>query len=464
MSFPRAIGISYSPHPDDGTFAGRLLGADGKTTLRAGFGTYYTAFEATTLGVLAANAPYGTTYTSPLPPTFQNPFVTASTGQDLGQQFPVQLAPAGASRSHPDVSVNWGQFTPISGIPAFSTANRVPYVEEYTASVERQLSKALTVSLTYTGNTGHRLLAIEEANPGNQALCLSLSQANEVAAGSPVCGPTFESSVFTRPDGTVVNGTRGPLGPNFGSNASQLTVGSSNYNAGEINVHYTSRRLEVIGAYTYSKSLDQASNVGDEINPVDPALSYGLSAFDIRNNFVVSYNYELPIDQFFSEHKRLTTGWRFSGITHIASGFPVTLVNNSDNSLLGTLDNGINNFFVDLPQTTGQSLAVNHNPRSNRIYFNAGAFTFQPLGTNGDAKRRYFDGPGEANFDVALQKAVQIREGKSVEARFEAFNVFNHTQFFGPSSVAGTLGSSNFGQVVSAAPPRICQAALRLVF
>ena len=147
-----------------------MFGADGRTTFRLGFGSYYTAFEATTLGVLAANAPYGTTYTSPLPPLFQNPFITASSGQNLGQQFPVHLAPTGASRENPNATINWGEFTPISGIPAFSSSNRVPYIEEYTASVERQISKALTVSFTYTGNVGHRLLVIEEANPGNQAL------------------------------------------------------------------------------------------------------------------------------------------------------------------------------------------------------------------------------------------------------------------------------------------------------
>ena len=462
--FSPRIGISYSPHPNAGSVAERMFGGEGKTTLRAGFGSYFTAFEATTLGVLAANAPYGITYTSPLPPLFQDPFITASTGQNLGQQFPVHLAPAGASRSNPNPNINWSEFTPISGIPAFSSDNRVPYVEEYTASFERQVSKALTVSLTYTGNTGHRLLVIKEANPGDQALCLSLSQASQVAAGSPTCGPTLESSVFTRANGTVVNGTRGPLGPNFGSNASQLTAGYSSYNAAEINVHYSTGRFELIGAYTYAKSLDQGSNFGDEVNPVDPSLSYGLSSFDLRHNFVVSYNYELPFDKLFDNHSRLIGGWRLSGITHISTGFPVTLVNNSDNSLLGTLDNGINNFFVDLPQTTGQPLALNHNPRKTGVYFNPDALTFQPVGTNGNAKRRYFYGPGEDNFDLALQKSFPLREDKALELRFESFNVFNHTQFFGPTSVGGTLGTSNFGDVVSASAPRICQAAARFSF
>ncbi len=463
--FSPRLGISYTPHPPSNSLAERLFGEDGKTTLRAGFGMYYTAIEATTLGVLAANAPYGTTYTSPAPSLFQDPFITASTGQNLGQQFPVQLAPAGASRSNPNVDINWAQFTPISGIPGFSSTNRIPYVEEYTASIERQLSKTLTVSLTYTGNTGHRLLVIEEANPGDPALCLSLSQPSQVAAGTLTCGPTLESSVFTAADGTVFNGTRGPLGPNFGSDANQLTIGLSNYNAGEINVHYIANRLEVIGAYTYAKSLDESSNVGEEVNPINPRLSYAISAYDIRHNFVVSYNYELPFETLLHDRPGIAKGWRLSGITHISTGFPITLVNNSDDSLLGTLNNGINNFYVDTPQTTGEPLALNHNPRTNGgVYFNPNALTLQPLGTPGNTKRRYFYGPGQANYDMALQKSIPLKDEKAIEFRFESFNVFNHAQFFGPTSVSGVLGSSNFGQVVSASPGRIYQGAIRVSF
>jgi hypothetical protein len=133
--------------------------------------------------------------------------------------------------------------------------------------------------------------------------------------------------------------------------------------------------------------------------------------------------------------------------------------------LLGTLNNGINNFFVDTPQTTGQPLALNHDPRSNGgVYFNSNALTFQPFGTPGNAKRRYFYGPGQSNFDMALQKAILLKDERALELRFESFNVFNHTQFFGPSSVSGILGSSNFGEVVSASPARICQGAIRLSF
>ena len=70
--FSPRLGLSYSPNGSADSFVGKLLGGPGKTSLRAGFGMYYTSIEALTLGVLAANAPYGTTYSSPAPPLFSD--------------------------------------------------------------------------------------------------------------------------------------------------------------------------------------------------------------------------------------------------------------------------------------------------------------------------------------------------------------------------------------------------------
>ena len=243
-------------------------------SLRAGFGMYYTSIEALTLGVLAANAPYGTTYSSPAPPLFSDPFVTASTGDDLGQYFPVKFAPLNSSRNHPDPNVDWSQYIPISGIPAYPVTNRIPYTEQYMFSIERQFGSNTLFSASYVGNQSHRLLVLVESNPGDPALCLS----------TPGCGPFTETE----------SGTRGPLGSSFGSNTNQSTIGNANYNAFELSLRHTSGRLQMFASYTFSKSMDQSSSVGEEVNPVDPALSYALSAFDVKHNFVVSYAYELP--------------------------------------------------------------------------------------------------------------------------------------------------------------------------
>ena len=391
------------------------------------------AIEALTVGILAGNAPFGITYSSPAPPLFATPFISASTGQNQGQPFPVALVTQKASSSNPNSNVNWSQYEPISGIPGYSASNRIPYVDEYMFSLERQLGANTVLSVSYVGTQTHRLLVMVEANPGDPGLCLSLSQPNQVAPGSPTCGPFRESNVFTTASGQVINGTRGPLGFNFGSDTNQATIGKSNYNSLELSLRHTSGRLELSAGYTYGKSLDESSNLGEEVNPINPALSYALSSFDIRQNFVVSYNYKLPFESLFHATNRWTQGWELSGITHFSSGLPVTLVNYGDNSLLGAEPNGINNYGIDEPDYNGGPLDLNRNPRNGRSYFNTSQFGDNALGTPGTAKRRFFSGPGLDNYDMALLKTVGLTESKSLQFRLEGFNIFNHAQFFGPA-------------------------------
>jgi len=464
LDFAPRIGLAYSPDQTRDTLLGKILGGPGNSSIRAGFGVYYEAIEALTIGILAANAPFGITYSSPAPPLFATPFITASSGTFQGQPFPTTLATGQASISNPNSTINWAQYEPISGIPAYAATNRVPYVEEYMLSFQRQLGPKTVFSASYVGNQGHRLLVLAEANPGNPALCLSLSQPSQVAPGSPTCGPFGENNVFTTAAGQVINGTRGPLGPNYGSNTYQATIGKSNYNALQLSLHHSSGRLDLSAGYTYGKSLDDSSNLGEEVNPIDPNLSYGLSSFDIRHNVVVSYNYKLPFDSLFRASNGWTQGWEISGIVHLSTGFPVTLYSYGDNSLLGAEPNGINNYGIDVPDYTGGPLKLNHNPQNGLPYFNIAQFTINMLGTPGNVPRRFFSGPGMENYDMALMKNVRIRESKALQFRVEAFNLFNHPQFFGPQTVDGNIGSATFGQVISADPPRLLQLAAKLLF
>jgi hypothetical protein len=57
-----------------------------------------------------------------------------------------------------------------------------------------------------------------------------------------------------------------------------------------------------------------------------------------------------------------------------------------------------------------------------------------------------------------------VSESRSLELRLEAFNAFNHAQFYGPAAVNGNISSANFGEIVSAAPPRLVQLAGKFVF
>jgi hypothetical protein len=160
----------------------------------------------------------------------------------------------------------------------------------------------------------------------------------------------------------------------------------------------------------------------------------------------------------------LTEGWAVSGIARFATGLPVTLTSNGDNFLVYAQNNGINSISIDLPNIAPGNLDINHNPRNGQPYFNTALFSTNALGTQGNAPRRPFYGPGVDNWDIALHKITKLTEGKSLELRFETFNTFNHAQFYGNGSVDGNINDATFGRVVKAAAPRISQVALKFLF
>jgi len=132
---------------------------------------------------------------------------------------------------------------------------------------------------------------------------------------------------------------------------------------------------------------------------------------------------------------------------------------------MGSNPNGVNNYSLDLPDYNGLPLNINKNAgRNGQPYFNINAFSLNALGTPGDASRRSFIGPGEINFDLALLKTLKFTESRILQFRMEAFNAFNHANFFGPLAVNGDISSNLFGQVVNAAPPREVQIALKFLF
>lgn len=462
-NFSPRIGFAYSPAWHN-SFLRKLTGGPGKSSVRAGYGRFFTAIEGQTLAFETGNAPYGLTYTSPEHPLFNNPLIGAVTGTQYPQEFPVNVPPYGVSPKNPDANVNWSAYFPINGIDAFSPANKTPYSENYFLSLERQIGSGTVLNASYIGSQGHHQLVLLAANPGNPALCVSLSQPSEVAAGTPTCGPFGENLVYTRSNGQVVNGTRQPFGNNFGTDVYFDGIGSSAYNSLQVSLKHSGGGLTILGSYTYGKSLDQASNLGEQVYPYNCKLTRGLSSFDIRHNFVASYRYDLPFPKLLHQTNRATRGWAISGITRFSSGLPVTLVNPDDTALVGSFNNGVNgNGFADLDFASG-ALQLNHNPRNGKAYFNTSLFGLPALGSPGTASRRFFYGPGMNNWDVALLKDTNLTESKVLEFRWETFNTFNHAQFFGANSVDGNINDSTFGQVVSGMPPRLMQLALKFQF
>ncbi len=463
LNFAPRIGLAYAPSFQNGLFKA-LFGDGGKSSIRASYGIFYTAFPGVTAGVMYGVPPYGYNYLSPEPPLFATPFINSANGAQNTDPFPLNFPPHNVSATNPYTSFNFAAVTPVSADPYFYYRNSVSYTENYMFSFQRQIASAALLTISYAGNQGHHLLVLLPMNTGNPALCLSLSQPGEVAPGTSTCGPFGEDAAYKSASGKVYQGTRAGLGPNFGSTTAQKSIGNSNYNALETNLRLTNgKRGTLLVAYTYSKSIDDASNLGEQINPFNYRLTRVISSWDMTNNLVATYTYALPFDRLF-RRSGLTEGWSLSGATRLSTGFPVTLFDDSDRSLLGTLGNGVNNELLDTPQLSQGPLQINTNPRNGRPEFNTSLFAPETLGQLGNSPRRFFHGPGIVNFDMQVSKTVRFSESKSCDIRVEAFNVFNHAQFYGPSSVDGEVNDANFGSVVSAAAPRLVQLALKLHF
>ncbi|HKV04813.1 MAG TPA: carboxypeptidase-like regulatory domain-containing protein [Candidatus Acidoferrales bacterium] len=464
-NFAPRIGLAYAPGFDRG-IPGKILGGPGKSSIRASYGIFYTAFPGLSAGIMYSVPPFGYNYLSPARPLFATPFINAGDGVDNVNPFPLTFPPHDVSARNPYTEFDWGAVTPISADPYFYYRNGVPYTENFMFSVQRQITSNILITMSYVGNEGHHTLVLVPTNIGDAALCLSLSTQSDVAPGSSTCGPYGEDATYTSASGRAFTGTRDiGLGSNYGATTAQRTLGNSNYNALETNLRYAAKRATLLVAYTYAKSIDQASNIGEQINPFNARLSRAISSWDLRHNVVASYSYELPLGTLFGRANRLTEGWSISGTTRLASGFPVTLFDNSDNSLLGTLGNGVNNNLLDTPQFTPGPLGINTNPRNGRPEFNPALFKTEALGQLGNSRRRFFYGPGINNFDIQLTKSVRLTESKSLDFRIEAFNAFNHAQFYGAGSVDGEVNDTKtFGSIVSAVDPRLVQLAAKFTF
>ncbi len=480
-NFAPRLGLAYSFGQHEGTL-GKVLGKPGTTSIRLGWGMFYTSFEGATDFNEIGDAPFGN-YTGQSEPQFASPFIQRGSGNLVSNPFPVAPPPKHFSIQNPGTGPSYdtlagffNAFGTIGSSPAFNNRNRLPYAENYELSVQRQLTSSDLLTVSYVGTQGHRLLSSQSANPGIPSLCLQLQSVG--------CGPGGENNIYTAADGTVTAGTRGPFSAPyrntpvpgagfivpFGNDSYFITIGNSVYNSAQVNWRHTTGNLQVLLGYTYSKSIDDSSGYGEQINPYNPRLSRGLSAFDSTHNFVISYNYRLPFDKI-ETAKALTHGWEISGVTSFSTGLPITLAETDDRALTGTGFGGPIVLPVDTPNFSGGSVGKT-DPRNNpnHYFFNIQNFSQSAIGVEGNANRRFFHGPGINNWNMAIKKITPIRESLSLEFRAELFNVFNHAQFVNPSGlVPGPLGTSaspltNFGQVTVARDPRLAQLGLKLNF
>lgn len=463
-NFAPRFGIAYAPDVESG-WLGKFLGGPGKSSIRAGYGIFYTAIQDATGFVEVGDAPYGLFYSSPARPLLASPYVTRSSGQVVPNFFPFVFPPTNVSPKNPDTTFPWSQVEPISGSDYFSPKNVLPYSQQFELSLQRQLGTASVFSLSYVGTVGRHNLTFLEANPGDPALCLYLSNPANVAPGTSTCGQGGEQGQYIEANGTVINSTRTRFGSNFGANSFMSTVASSSYNSLQASLQHQEKYADFLISYTYSKSMDNGSSVFDPTNVFNPSQSRALSSFDVPQNLEISYTVQLPFNNFVGKGdvaKRFTGGWAVSGVTTLATGVPVQISENDDRSLIGA--NG--NFDVPNYANNGSRLFTNKNPRNSQgqPYFNPNYYLPENLGQVGNVMRRFFHGPGLNNSDMALLKNTQISGSRELQFRAEAFNVFNHAQFNNPSGNFNNTGTGGFGYVTSANDPRIMQVALKLLF
>ena len=359
-------------------------------------------------------------------------------------------------------------FNPSGVEPTMHT----PTIQEWSLTVEREITKDLMVQLSYVGSQSYHMVLSMDANTAHPEVC-----ANPAGCISGGIRPLNQTARV--PQGTTYMPSTPGLRPNpYVANTSQTWwySGNANYHGlGVSLVKRATRGLTFKTNYTFSKALDLNSATGNAsgsnepgtiLNPFDLKLQKGVAAFSLRRQFNVNFRYELP----FGRGQRwgsgasgvvdkLLGGWQWNGILTAQSGFPFTPLVGSNISGTGASEN------PDVP---------NRNPSFSgpvilskiEQWFNPSAFLLPTAGTFGNVSRSSYTGPGLTTFDTSLFKKFPLNERWNLQFRTEVFNLFNHANFGSPNPVvfSGNSYSSSAGVITAAADSRQLQFALKLIF
>lgn len=392
--------------PDRNNFAPRLGVAwrpgRGRTVVRAGYGVYYDQSALATGEGLYFNAPYF---------NFNLFF-------PLGAQLPLSL------------SDPFPAFFPVA-IPSSALAVqrdlRTAYTQQWNFNVQQELGRSRVIELAYAGSKGTKLLGARDLNQPNPS-------------------PQIPN---LRPQ------------PQFADINILESRGDSNYQSLQARLQQSFQHgLAALASYTWSKSIDDASNfftsAGDANFPQDSRntrAERGLSNFDLRHRFSLSYGYDLPLGK-----GRLRGGWQTFGIWTFQTGrpFSVYLIPNTDNSNTGQSILG----FVgnDRPNVLRSPSTSNQSPDR---WFDTRAFALPAFGTFGNAGRNILSGPAYQSINASLVKNTHIAERAELQFRVEAFNLLNRANFDLPDIF---FGSPTFGVIQSAQSPRRIQFGAKFLW
>lgn len=421
-----------------------------KTVVRGGYGIFYDSYEGREIDDSADIYPYSirlseTPTNDPTLPKFGN-----------------QLFPAYGNLGPFPVST-------LSFIAVIESENPInPYVQSWTASVERQLARSTTLEVNYIGTHAVHLL-----DRRNIAQPYGIPSADLAACQADPTDATHNCPTSTRL----------PY-PNFtGFYIDSDFHGYSHYRAMNVKFEHRTGGLAVTAVYTWAQSKDDksaAAGVGatgsgyqGTMDNHDPALDYGLSDFDVNQRFVATYIYQLPFGRgqkmlggVGRAANAVVGGWQLAGITTFQAGFPYSV---SATDAAGLLDT----------QFQRASLVSGCNVHSHTRPFqrlNMACFTQPAIGVYGNTARNFLRQPGMNNWDMGISKAFPIAERLNFAIRFDTFNTFNHHQYNinvgglatggsgGGSAIDNGVGDPLAGLITSSAPSRIIQLSGKISF
>lgn len=485
-AFAPRIGLAWSPGSSDGWLT-KVTGGPGNSSIRAGWGMFYNfPLEGLLLNQFVPQPPFGVSNTVKNG-MFNTPFVTQS-GAIVPNPGSGILDPERGS------GVDFSQFRPMLLYGQIPHKMPPQYSVHYNLTLQRKFGGSWMAQIGYVGTQGHRLLATVDQNPGNPQTCLDLNR----ILGEGACGPFQADDTFRIPSGAIPRGVTLNLpygsvpavtGPNpnpimlvglrpfssplcepltgagcapdglptWSSIFTRTPVANSNYNSLQMLVQRQfAHGLEVQTAYTWSKSIDNASSFENILVPGDYRRTRSLSLFDARQRFVTTYIWQTPW-QSKTGWKKVFSDWSTTGIFSLQSGFPIRITSSDDRELLGSVDFEM----PGQPDLIAPFRRLNAKQPGN-MYFDTASFAAAELGTIGSAPRTICCGPGIFNWDIGLHRSVSFGESKRLEFRTEVFNVLNKTQFFNP--VGDISAGQDFGRIMRARTPREVQLVLKLFF
>jgi len=389
-----------------------------------------------------------------------------------------------------NVGAGGGLLFPLS-VTQVPNQVRWPYVQQWHLDVQKQLPWNIVLTTSYVGSKGTHLTLLTN---GNQVAPLPASANPYIAAGGVPLSSSDCSTFTVGPGGPPITGqalvnlnvacgnsailaTPDLVRPLLGvSNITNLSdAANSVYHALQVSGRKTVGDLQLSAAYTYSHSIDDSSDRSDNafVNSYDVAANRGSSEFDQRHSLAISYIYGLPFFRQPGLTHTLLGGWQLSGITVAQSGLPFSVTFPSDNAgvanAVGTSSRPDRVPGVSLTPTAAEIAAAASS--FGPLLYNPAAFT-APVGlTFGNVGRNTLTLPGRLNFDAGLSKTFAFTERMGLDFKWEAFNLFNHTQFGTCASGGGcsspistSFGSSSFLQLNATHDPRRMQFGLRFHF